>query len=439
MRTLARSFVLLAALALPGSARAATVSLIPEDLGLRLTYAAAPGEANRLLITEVAGALIVRDDGARIRPGASCTAFGPHAARCRSLARPGDGTSVVVELGNRRDAATLGDPGGDWVAAQVLGGDGRDTIDISDVTLVSSPDLLRNPEVDGARGADWIIGSRQADHLAGGAGADRLEGRGGADVLVGDPAGALGPDRLLGGAGEDTVDYQARATPVVVDLARGRGGARGREDVIRGVESAVGGSAHDVLRGTDGPNSLGGWGLPPQVQRDVPGDTLIGRGGDDLLVDFVGDSRLDGGPGDDRIVGTRFGDALACGPGTDSLTRSVGLGEQGDDAGQGLETGVLVTGACEELAAGQYFFRNGALRADHLVWSTLAGARHAGVVLTVRGADGAVLGRTAFTGTTRVRVRLNAAGRRAARRHAVVGVYADQPGLERVVAWHVRL
>jgi hypothetical protein len=256
---------------------------------------------------------------------------------------------------------------------------------------------------------------------------------------VGDPPGATGRDRLLGGGGEDTADYQARATAVEVDLARGRGGARGREDVIRDVEDAVGGSAHDVLRGTDGPNELGGWGLLPQVQREVPGDTLIGRGGDDLLVDFVGPSRLDGGSGDDLVVGTRYGDALGCGAGADSLARSVGLGEPGDDAGQGLDTGVLVPADCEEVAAGEYLFRDGTLRRDRLVWSTLAGARHGAVLLTLRAAGGAVLGRTAFTGTTHVGVRLNAAGRRAARRHAVVGVYAYEPRLDRIVGWHVRL
>jgi Ca2+-binding RTX toxin-like protein len=442
MKTLARSLAVLAALAAfawPGEVRAATVSLSRDDLGLRLTYTAAPGEANRLSIAAEAGALIVRDDRARVKPGSSCTAFGVHAARCRPGARSGEATSVLVDLGDRRDVARVSDPRGDLEAAQVLGGAGNDTIDISGVSLVSSPDLSRNPEVDGGPGGDRIIGSRQGDHLAGGAGADRLQGRGGADLLVGDPAGYMGRDRLIGEAGQDTVDYQARTTPVVVDLARGRGGAGGREDVIRSVEDAVGGRDHDVLRGTAGPNSLGGWGLLPQVQRDVPGDTLVGRGGDDLLVDFVGESRLEGGPGDDSIVGSRLGDTLACGAGTDSLTRSVGLGEFGDDAGQGLDTGVLVPVDCDVLAAGQYFFRSGAVLGNRLVWSALAAARHGGVILTVRDVQGAVLGRTAFTGTTRVSVRLNALGRRAARQHAVVGVYAHQPGLERIVAWHVRL
>lgn len=439
MRTLVRGLLLLALMAVPASARAATVSLTRDDLGPRLSFAADPGEANRLSIEEAAdGALIVRDDRARLRSGDRCSPLGAHAARCGPPTAP---ASVLVDLGDRGDEARLADARRNWTAVEVLGGNGRDTIDISAVRLERRPQLTGRPEVDGGAGGDRIAGSRAGDRLDGGAGADLIDGRRGADTLVGDPAGRVGRDILIGGPGRDTVDYSTRRTSVVVDLARGVGGTRGREDVLREIENVVGGRAHDVLRGTSGPNDLAGWADVPDVRRDeLPGDAIAGRGGDDVLVDFAGASRLDGGAGDDLIVGARYGDRLSCGPGSDTLTRSNGSRERGSESGAGLESGVLVPPDCEVIAIVPYSFGPIAVVGmSRLVVRVESNPQHDQGRLTVRGARGAVLGRASFSGTGRVRVELNAAGRRAAHDHAVVGVHVYTSRVGREVAWHVRL
>jgi Ca2+-binding RTX toxin-like protein len=100
-----------------------------------------------------------------------------------------------------------------------------------------------------------------------------------------------------GGAGNDTIDYRNERQGLLVDLMTGETGGAAADDLVTSIENIVGGQAADELRGTDGPNVLDGlWG----------GDTMIGRGGNDVyLIDHWDDVAVEeegGGTDEIRIV-----------------------------------------------------------------------------------------------------------------------------------------
>ena len=111
------------------------------------------------------------------------------------------------------------------------------------------------------------------------------------------------------------LSYASRTAPVRLRLtSEARGGERGERDVLRGFESAEGGSDDDELEGAAGPNRLVGG----------PGDDrLSGRGGDDRLDGQAGADLLRAGSGDDVIVAPSRGDRVACGPGFDALRQAA--------------------------------------------------------------------------------------------------------------------
>lgn len=256
------------------------------------------------------GWALVRDARATLTAGDGCAQVDEYSARC--------------PIG--RVEATLGD-GDDRFAASsvpapfhgpgvVLDGGAGD-----DVLEAGGPSAA---ELVGGEGDDVLTGAALADALTGGRGRDRLAGGAGPDVLVGDGAGAgVAADVLDGGRGSDTVVYRDRRSPVTVDLARrGRQGAAGEGDVIVRVENAQGGEGSDVLAGNGaanellGPGRSTGWAAP----RVVPGDVLVGRGGDDRLLGGAGvRDRLSGGAGDDHLEGLRGTDRISAGPGDDLI------------------------------------------------------------------------------------------------------------------------
>jgi peptidoglycan/xylan/chitin deacetylase (PgdA/CDA1 family) len=121
----------------------------------------------------------------------------------------------------------------------------------------------------GARRACTIVGTPEADVLVGTARNDVVCGLGGDDVI----SGGGGDDVLDGGAGKDTVSFAAAPGPVHVRLAsRARGDG---QDVLIGIERAVGSSWADVLDARD----------------QHPYDSLDGGGGTDLCLVDPGDSR----------------------------------------------------------------------------------------------------------------------------------------------------
>jgi hypothetical protein len=188
------ALTLLMLLAFAAAAEAATVTV--ENGTLRVI--AAPGEINTITIAPAPapatpGTLTVND-------GAAPTVIAAGA------------TVVYADLGDGDDSLRLTAV----VPAQVLGGDGNDTLAVEPAALGLAPAVtLEGGEGDdgltGAGGADLLLGSEGNDTLAGGEGADRLDAAGGSDVAD----GGGGPDSIVlldeltdtawCGSGRDTV------------------------------------------------------------------------------------------------------------------------------------------------------------------------------------------------------------------------------------------
>lgn len=140
--------------------------------GTTLSYVAAAGDANDIVITQSGGAHFV-DDAVLIVPGQGCSYFSADNTIVRCA---GAITDVVVRAGDQddraqNDAATR---------SRLEGNAGNDT-------LVGGP------------GNDTLVGSSGNDNLFGGTGDDNLSGGSGSDVLN----GGLGLNRLDGGDDDD--------------------------------------------------------------------------------------------------------------------------------------------------------------------------------------------------------------------------------------------
>ena len=250
-----------------------------------LEYSAAPGERNEVAVAVEGVTVRIREAALPITAGEGCRQAGEREVVC-------DYPSGV----QRRASFALGD------AADSL------------VTSGNLPGVV----LDGGAGDDAVAGGDADEALAGGTGSDRLSG----------------------GGGSDTVTYFDSAAPVTVDLAQGRGGVAGENDVLLGIENAIGGPAEDVLNGDDTANGLNGG--PGRV-------TLVGRGGADGLHggerldtfeepvgSTIADDQLDGGAGDDSLNDRAGQNRLSGGDGNDQLSSGSGsdhqLGGTGDDS-----------------------------------------------------------------------------------------------------------
>lgn len=264
-----------------------------------LVWRADPGEANQLELRFDAASrmAVLRDETAPIRAGRGCEARADGTVACAMTYEFG-----IAMLDGRDGDDVLRVDG---IEASAGGGTGDDT-------LIAVGD--ERARFSGGDGDDTLIGGDGSDQLDGGAGADTISGGDGGDEIIDDPpAGPYSADRIDAGPGADwlwgidRVVYE-RTTPVAVDLRAGFGGAPGEGDVLLGVEGVSGGSAADVLLGTDGPDSISG---------GRGGDDLIdGRGGDDGLASAGRGARVFGGAGDDTLRG--YG-TLDCGAGSDNV------------------------------------------------------------------------------------------------------------------------
>jgi Ca2+-binding RTX toxin-like protein len=96
---------------------------------------------------------------------------------------------------------------------------------------------------------------------------------------------------------------------VFVDLSAGQASSDSLgEDVIANLESVYGSPYGDTLLGDDGPNRLIGGGYPYTLGRPMGNDRLVGRGGDDVLE------------GLDGAVGSEYDDSVDAGEGNDFCT-----------------------------------------------------------------------------------------------------------------------
>ncbi|HEY8771445.1 MAG TPA: calcium-binding protein [Thermoleophilaceae bacterium] len=226
---------------------------------LRVTFTAAPGEANVVSGVVNPNSVRIRDDGATITAGASCSSVDSHQVDCGP---PGpEGMLVEVPTGDTADAVNFGfasrtdlGPGNDTGLGGTQpdlasGGDGNDRLlgRAGDDTLDggNGNDFVDgqagNDELTGGSGKDRVVGDSGSDHVSGATGDDRLSGNAGNDRLL----GGAGGDRLNGGRGQDRLsggsgrDYIAAADNQRDKVFCGRGRDRvtaDRIDVLVGCE-----------------------------------------------------------------------------------------------------------------------------------------------------------------------------------------------------------
>jgi hypothetical protein len=280
-----------------------------------LSYSAAGGEVNNVLVAGSGGSLTVGDTTAPVTPGPGCTQAGANAATCTAV------TSVAVTTGDGNDSVANstglpsnldGGPGADRLnggtADDILvggagddtlsGGDGADTASYEDhavgvtVMLETGSGNGAGGESDGLTEIENLIGSPGADVLTGSTAANSIDGRDGDDTIGGGPESATpAPDTLTGGAGDDTVTYAGRTDGVAVTLdGAADDGAPGENDAVAGdFENAEGGAGNDVLTGNAGVNSLrGGAGDDGLRSADATADSAqCGAGTDTVEADTL--------------------------------------------------------------------------------------------------------------------------------------------------------
>jgi hypothetical protein len=313
----------LAALALlpVSSARAAVIS----SSGSTVTYTAAPGEANKVLVSVVGSdTLQVWDSGARITSatgGCLITSSDPIAgdtARCPLPA------AVVADLGDRDDSYW------DW--------DGPSTVDAgngNDAPIFGEGgnDVLR-----GGVGTDTLYGQDGDDVLDGGPGDDYLEG---VPCSCEDEALTHGADTYIGGGGADSLTYEGRSENLSLSNdGIANDGAPGEGDDIgadiggiwagHGSDILTGNGSRNVLFGGEGDDALAGLGGDDQLGGGPGSDRLDGGDGQDILGGDDGDDVLVGGQGVDRFWGDDVGACIAysCASGQDRIEARDGVREE---------------------------------------------------------------------------------------------------------------
>jgi hypothetical protein len=395
------------------------------------------------------GSATVGDLGAEITPGAGCSSVTAGLARC--VVPAGQALeSFVVELGDGDDSAAGTGPS--LSSGTFDGGAGTDVLDSTGFagggTLLLRGGAGEDTLTGGAAGED-LFGGGGADRLSGGLGDDRLDGSGelvgGRDVEDAAPRG----DVLDGGPGRDAAQWSERRVRLRLDLQDPlHAGGEGENDQLLGIEDLRGGRAPDTVAGDAGDNLVdGGVGSSNRISGRAGNDVLVGVGtlkggpGDDRLTgggrllggegeDFLGapsGGTSNGGPGSDEIRAGRARE-VTCGGGTDLVALRHASGPVGSPS-LGSPIGPFLRDRCARIDVIGFRFDN--LRSTTTrvrataVRSLPAACSAFAEVRSVKGRRvGGVLGRAYWrwsaSGRKRLSIRLNTAGRRAARRRTVV-------------------
>jgi Ca2+-binding RTX toxin-like protein len=292
-------------------------------------------------------------------------------------ARASHGEHADIFIGNAQTNWFYGRGGNDLMIPNgaldyFTGQEGSDTIWMKDapgpleidlatqrVTGAWGVELLGVENAIGGPFADDIYGDSAPNVLAGGGGGDDIDGRGGedtadfganprgvtvdmrtggfsdgaagtltaiehvigsafADVFISDPGQS---DSFDGNSGKDTLRFTGAPRTVTADLALGTAAdGGGATDTMTRIESLVGGSAADILRGDGGANLLDGAAGNDRIVARGGKDTGLGGAGNDSLSGGGGDDTLKGGAGNDKIVGGAGRDLCRQGPGTGPIT-----------------------------------------------------------------------------------------------------------------------
>ncbi|MEX2236805.1 MAG: calcium-binding protein [Dehalococcoidia bacterium] len=199
-----------------------------------------------------------------------------------------------------------------------------------------SDKFLGIEDVQAGNAGDTLIGNNQDNNLFAFGGINHLEGKGGEDRLL----GGVDDDFFDGGPGVDMVVYflfEGAGATVTVDLRKTTVQATGfGNDTILAIEDYDGGPQNDVVKGTDGPNTIDG---------GEGNDRFMGRAGDDNLVGGQGNDNLDGGPGNDIMDGDAGVDTLGGKDGAaDVCNGGIGVDKfiGGSKAASGCETATSI-------------------------------------------------------------------------------------------------
>lgn len=213
---------------------------------------------------------------------------------------------ILVEGGNGNDTIT----GSPFYGDSLLGGDGRDVISGQG----------GNDTIDGGDGTDSITGGDGDDSLIGEDGSDTITGDAGNDIIT----GGNHHDSIDGGAGNDTIDSGQSN-----DTVNGGTG----DDFINGMDGA------DVLNGDDGNDSILGGALDDVITGGVGNDTILGQAGQDTITGGLDNDSLNGGDGNDSVSGELGNDLVNGAAGNDAV-----FGNEGNDTLQGGSGNDLLDG-----------------------------------------------------------------------------------------------
>ena len=210
------------------------------------------------------------------------------------------------------------------VTLSVFGGDDANTIDLSNVTLATYPNLT-TLQAFGDDGHDVLIGSPDlANQLFGGDGNDSL-------------TGGLADDTLNGGDGADTIIANAGNDSIAA--------GDGTDSVVAGDgnDTISGGNGNDTVSAGNGDDSVIGQNGQDSLLGDAGNDTLNGDGGFDTLAGGDGNDLLLGGDLNDSLVGGDGNDTLTGNSGDDTLVGVTGFDIADGGAGNDLIQSALVT------------------------------------------------------------------------------------------------
>jgi Ca2+-binding RTX toxin-like protein len=227
-------------------------------------------------------------------------------------------TSLITVLGgNGRDNLLLDESNGVLPKANLVGGNGDDTL-----AGGSGADALSGGNGDdvilGKAGDDQLFGGSGNDTLIGGVGTDQAFGQSGDDRMIWNPG--EGSDLNEGGSGYDTVEVNGGNGSEVFTVTANGDRVRFDRTTPGPFSIDIGSSEKLVLNAFGGDDTFtAGTGLASLISITVDGgagnDTLTGGDGNDTLIGGDGNDSLFGGSGDDVLIG---------GAGTDLLDGGAG-------------------------------------------------------------------------------------------------------------------
>lgn len=294
--------VVLGALAVPAGANAATATIA----GSTLTYSAASGEENDLLIETAGANFRVTDNTALVTAGAGCTQRSPHRVNCLTA-----GVNLVEVLAKDQDDTVQALIG--TVDANLNGASGTDNLTSAagdDTLTLGKADLggFSSEQASAGDGQDTLNGSTTPNSntfLGGGPGDDELLGGPGNDNLFGD----TGADDLVGADGFDFTNWSgSNGVDVTLDNVANDGEPGENDNVHDDIETLFGTSLSDTMIGAAGDQQFTSFGGQ---------DTLEGRSGNDTLQAGDGADTIEGEAGSDFIQGGNDPDDMSGGTGID--------------------------------------------------------------------------------------------------------------------------